>query len=325
MGAPLGIGVSFFFVLSGFILTYVYPRFNNGAEIKRFYVARFARIWPAHFVVFIFAVYNLSLLSLDGFGNKTFALMNLTLMQSWVPMREIFFSFNSLSWTLSVETFFYLLFPFLIKDFEKNWPQKLLLSAGIVVMMVYISKFFQLPAYSTFTHLEISRTGLIYINPLSHLFEFVLGMALSIFWQNSKITLHKTTATLIELCLIGMITILIINRPLIRIIDSPYINEYLGHSGMAIFFGALIFVMAFQAGFISSFLEWKTLVFLGEISYTLYIFHQVFLRFFVNNLKYFSFMSDFMSYLIYWALLMVLCPLIWLFYEQPVRKAILNR
>jgi peptidoglycan/LPS O-acetylase OafA/YrhL len=54
---PLGQGVSFFFVLSGFILTYVYPSVGGGRGIRDFYVARIARIWPAHFVTFLLVLW----------------------------------------------------------------------------------------------------------------------------------------------------------------------------------------------------------------------------------------------------------------------------
>src|SRR5512135_575734 len=45
-------GVSFFFVLSGFILAYVYPKLNGPGHAGRFLLARFARIWPAHLFTF---------------------------------------------------------------------------------------------------------------------------------------------------------------------------------------------------------------------------------------------------------------------------------
>jgi peptidoglycan/LPS O-acetylase OafA/YrhL len=48
IGVNLGQGVSFFFVLSGFILTYVYPRLDSWTDIRQFWRARFARIWPAY-------------------------------------------------------------------------------------------------------------------------------------------------------------------------------------------------------------------------------------------------------------------------------------
>ena len=48
----LGQGVSFFFVLSGFILTFVYPTLDTGREVRGFWLARFARIWPAYMATF---------------------------------------------------------------------------------------------------------------------------------------------------------------------------------------------------------------------------------------------------------------------------------
>ncbi|WP_215414323.1 acyltransferase family protein, partial [Escherichia coli] len=49
-------GVSFFFVLSGFILTYNYPKLKTFAEVKGFYVARFARILPSHLFAMLLLV-----------------------------------------------------------------------------------------------------------------------------------------------------------------------------------------------------------------------------------------------------------------------------
>src|SRR5262245_29413979 len=49
-------GVSFFFVLSGFILAYVYPRLPTWTATANFLVARIARLWPAHCVGLLFAI-----------------------------------------------------------------------------------------------------------------------------------------------------------------------------------------------------------------------------------------------------------------------------
>src|SRR5215207_8407687 len=99
-------GVSFFFVLSGFILTYVYsvrPRL----EKRRFLLARLARLWPAHLAAFAVCL----ALTWEGTRSqftpfKLFA--NLTLLHAWIPLREYNLSFVGPSWSISTEFGFYL-------------------------------------------------------------------------------------------------------------------------------------------------------------------------------------------------------------------------
>lgn len=99
-------GVSFFFVLSGFILAYVYPNLETWPEIRRFWLARIARVWPALAFSFIFAFW---LLSLDW--DSPIALTNLLMINAWIPYQDYFFSYNSPSWSVSTEFFFLLGFP----------------------------------------------------------------------------------------------------------------------------------------------------------------------------------------------------------------------
>ena len=97
---PLGAaGVSFFFVLSGFILTYVYyDRLKTRAEIWRFYFTRWARIWPLHIVtlvLFLFVVQN-------SLGEEPWKVIGSALLvQSWIPNFEWVFAGNGVSWSIS--------------------------------------------------------------------------------------------------------------------------------------------------------------------------------------------------------------------------------
>lgn len=50
-------GVSFFFVLSGFILTYKYPSLEDAAARRRFLWSRFSRLWPAHMFAFFWSLH----------------------------------------------------------------------------------------------------------------------------------------------------------------------------------------------------------------------------------------------------------------------------
>ena len=97
------VAVTFFFVLSGFIMASVYGDLQwNGA--RDYWRARFARIYP---------VYLLGLaLSIGRDSSLVGWLLSLLLVQAWVPGYAL--SANLVGWSLSVEIFFYLLFPALI-------------------------------------------------------------------------------------------------------------------------------------------------------------------------------------------------------------------
>jgi len=111
------IGVSFFFILSGFILAYNYQDgiLKNKKSKRTFYQARFARIFPLHILTLVISVpltYGVFIQQKSIWFSQ--ALTNLSLTQSYVPIKSIYFSFNALSWSISDEMFFYLVFPFLI-------------------------------------------------------------------------------------------------------------------------------------------------------------------------------------------------------------------
>jgi peptidoglycan/LPS O-acetylase OafA/YrhL len=104
-------GVSFFFVLSGFILAFNYaPRVADRGD---FWFRRFARIWPTHALTFVIAI-PIGLDTTNFVGSAATAVLNLALLQSWMPQPEIYFSFNRLSWSISNEAFYYALFPVLL-------------------------------------------------------------------------------------------------------------------------------------------------------------------------------------------------------------------
>lgn len=102
-------GVSFFFILSGFVLAWTHRADDTPG---RFYWRRFARVWPLHALTT-----GVAIVAGLTVGPPLFwpALpFVLTLTQAWFPWEAINYAFNGPSWSLSCELVFYLLFPLLV-------------------------------------------------------------------------------------------------------------------------------------------------------------------------------------------------------------------
>lgn len=98
------LGVTFFFILSGFSITLGYrDRFLNVYfNYKSFLIKRFVKLIPLHWLMLAVV----AVLYFRSFANlipEFFA--NLFLVQSWIPLENYYLSFNSVSWYLS-DTFF---------------------------------------------------------------------------------------------------------------------------------------------------------------------------------------------------------------------------
>lgn len=110
------LGVTFFFVLSGFVLTW---SMRPGVSTSTFYWRRFARIWPAHMVALVFAIFVFYTWGPipEGSFLKPFdlgiLLLSVVLLQGWWANPAILFSGNPAAWTLTVEALFYALHPWI--------------------------------------------------------------------------------------------------------------------------------------------------------------------------------------------------------------------
>ncbi|MGI5182773.1 acyltransferase family protein [Dactylosporangium sp. CA-152071] len=116
-------GVSFFFVLSGFVLTW-------SARPGPFYWRRFTKIYPATLVTTLLA------LVVVGGASPLQLATHLTLTQTWLPHTSVFRALNPVSWSLSCEAFFYLCFPLLYRLLRRLGPRGLWTVAALQVAAV---------------------------------------------------------------------------------------------------------------------------------------------------------------------------------------------
>lgn len=274
---PLNQGVSFFFVLSGFILTHVYS--HKPVRLGSFLRARLARLWPVHFVtcmlVLAFIRPDSQQLPGTGFFNPWVVLAsNLTLTHSVVPFINYTFSWNSPSWSVSTEMFFYLAFPFLLVGIDRNWYWKLGLSAAVIGLYAALIPAFHLPLDGGPG--QISVTFLCYSSPLFRGFEFVLGMSAYVAWRRlGGLRISIWTATAAEFAVIALLPVWYWASPSV---GSAVLVCWLSVAGNCWIFAVLILIMASGAGLLGRILSLRLFVWLGEISFPLYMVHQIVMK-----------------------------------------------
>jgi peptidoglycan/LPS O-acetylase OafA/YrhL len=124
--------VGFFFLLSGYVLAYNYADREVPLNKRQFWKARFARLYPLYAFSLVFSV----LMVMEEWHARShgefFAGLILTplLLQGWDPWLATFW--NTVAWTLSVDLFLYLLFPYLLR---LPWPKKPMRLVGLVFAM----------------------------------------------------------------------------------------------------------------------------------------------------------------------------------------------
>ncbi|MGN6369630.1 MAG: acyltransferase family protein [Phycisphaerae bacterium] len=331
----LSLAVSFFFELSGFILTYVYPSFESLEQRARFLLARFARIWPAHLAAF--ALLWLLLQSPNQFPTRyasaPLALLNLSLLHGWIPVWNVFFSFNPVSWTISTEFFFYLAFLFLNKNWNNSWYWKLPLTGALAIAAILATQLLHLPEGSAEHPWAVSSTGLLYINPIARLFEFTLGMCIAIPFRKTagRVRLSKFAGTALELAALALV---IANMYFVNNIIS-LAAQLFPNSPVPIWisvgpccslsFMLLIYVMALHAGYLSKILSTPLGVLLGEISYSVYLTHYVLLSFYRIHENAFANWPNWQAYALFWLIVLLTSWFVWAAIERPLRTWIVNR
>lgn len=161
--------VSLFFILSGFVVTWSHRPDDTA---RRFWRRRVARIVPSYLVACVAGV-----LVAEWVGTRAGLsdLLPFTLLHAWVPDRAIAFGGDAVTWSVSVEVFFYALFPFLVGPVLRlTRGGKLLLLAACITLSIL---------WPVLVHPESQDVTVgfwaIYLNPVARLPEFVAGIAMA--------------------------------------------------------------------------------------------------------------------------------------------------
>jgi peptidoglycan/LPS O-acetylase OafA/YrhL len=268
------LGVSFFFVLSGFILTYVYRDFS-AVSVGRFYAARGVRLWPIHLVTFAFTIAFIPpqgswfTTTWEGFF---MGVLNLSLLQSWIPIPATVFSYNAVSWCVSVELFFYLCFPLLAKSrrFAKLYLGILALVLSTIGIVTFLDGALPTDPWSVSWHSFVQQ------NPLGRFAEFATGVAAGRMFLATPMRIKSfTTATILEASAIYVVLLFILSSP--RDPKGAFLVWY-SQSGGMFCFAWLVACFACSSGWFSQVLSHRCFVLLGEISFSVFMIHQIVIR-----------------------------------------------
>lgn len=307
--------VTFFFVLSGFILTYVHagPGERDGCDVEAatFWRLRIARLAPAYFLGLLLALPVVAVFIQDAatpawvrIGGP---LLVLLFLQAWWPSLATLW--NLPAWSLSVECLFYALFPWLARASARLSRSSLFAIAyGLIVGATALrADFLAMPGA-----LREGRPGLDFqaYFPLLHLPQFIFGMALGRQYLFGPTPSPRLVSAIFAVG-VGLLALLFGFSGLL-----PWWTR--GDAVLVLVFALIIFGAARPAG---ALLALPRFVLLGEASYSIYILHLP-LRLWWDGL-YDTLGLDLQPWLfcaVYCALVVAVSVLSFRYVETPLRR-----
>ena len=217
-------------------------------------------------------------------------------------IKDFYFSINNVSWSISTEFFFYLMFPFFVIWLHK-FPKLKYILLLIIPIIIIAEPYFK-------TDLKLEK-GIFYINPIVRSFDFILGILTCQLYRKVKDTnISFSKGTLIELGSLLLLGIFFYFHN-----DVARVFRYGIYYWIPMV--AIVLVFAMQKGLFSKILQNKGLIYLGEISFAFYMIHMIVIKY--GN-QYLPKLNDFSKIGIYFIVALILSALIFEYFEKPVAR-----
>ena len=243
------LAVFLFFILSGYVMSYVYP---SPVRWRHFFVARLARLVPVYeatLLVVLLLIYlhtyreNASPLNLGA---------NLLMIQQWLPVAG-WSSINFPSWSLSVEAFLYVAaFPLLIASRRRRW------SRGLYVLLLVLGATWGVIYYNDFRP-TLFRDWCFPL--LSGLFGFGVGFSLQSLLGQERLR-HASGVAALGGALVAA-----------SLLQRVIFPQGASHGWLALGLVLIVATSADSGSLAYRVLAQPVLLFLGDISYSLYLWH----------------------------------------------------
>jgi peptidoglycan/LPS O-acetylase OafA/YrhL len=262
--------VSFFILLSGFVLAYNYAGRSRTGELEksRFWFARATRLYPVYLLSLVLGMQMLPVEHSAHTQHMFWAGVTLTpvLLQGWIPELATFW--NTPAWTMSAEAFFILLFPWLASwKRPKRTSSLLVRMAAIWVVGMIPGLLYMLYKPDGIAHPDRWSWGpwlqALKFTPLPHMASFVFGILLA----DLDEMVGRAARLRLLLGVFGIAAILGILE------QGPVVPYPILHDSLLMpLFGCVILGLAGHNP-LSAFFGLRPLVFVGEASYCLYLMH----------------------------------------------------
>ena len=278
------LGVSVFFVLSGFLISYRYMddfKFSL-SWFKTYMVNRIARIYPMYFILTVATFFYNDYFHVFKMDPIIF-FTNLTFLRGYFD--DFLFTGISQGWSLTVEETFYLIAPLLFLIlFKKN--RLIILSVSFIllgVLLVFVGKQFD------FYHFMGNYKFMFYFTFFGRCIEFFIGIKLALFLKKQE-DHHLQSGNNYKNTIFGLLTMIFV-IVLLAILKGYFQESYL-LSGIILLLNNLVFPLAVyffmkglltESSYIKDFLSTKIMVVLGKSSYVFYLIHIGFISYFISD------------------------------------------
>lgn len=315
------LGVDIFFVISGFLITgiIITEIQQNSFSFKQFYTRRIKRIYPAFITVMALVSFIASAIFIYNDFNKlrkTIELAIAFLSNFYLGLTQGYFDLSANEnpalhiWSLAVEEQYYLIFPLILTLAYKNFREiKVLFIITLILFFILLSTSF-IPA--SFYKEVLHQPNIYYLSNLRFP-ELLVGSLLAIYHCSNKIQLSTQVSNIMAI----LSTLLLFSCLFLMNNDIAFIP------GVTLIlpciFTALIIHTTSQNNIIKLCLSNKAIVFIGKISYSLYLYHWIFiaLAYYITGEK----QINNQSIAIVTALTIIFSVLSYYLIEQPIRKS----
>jgi peptidoglycan/LPS O-acetylase OafA/YrhL len=271
------VALAFFFALSGLVLSISYrENMGTSSQTRAFWLARFARLYPAYlFSYLLFFPLALQKYILHpapemcASGRTTFlagGILSPLLLQSWTAASQ---AWNGPSWSLSVEAFFYVLFPFI----ALRLMRQRIASAAALGTSLWAVSLAIVYAHSSGSLSTYFYHSYIYYNPLFWAPCFIVGIQIARFsipWQK----VSGTFASAMTLLVLPAIILICVFAP------AGY-RGFITTTGLLPLLALLIICCSHESSGVVRWIGASPIYELGSVSYVIYIIQSPVWHYFV--------------------------------------------